>query len=223
MVYQDPAPGSPSYGSTTDVAKEQAGRVGQKATEAGGHVAQTTKDQAQQVVGEVKQQARDLVGEARAQVRDQAGGQRDRAVQGLRTLSDELDQMAYQGGQSGLATEVARQVSSRIRDLAGNLERHEPSDLLEQVRAYARRRPVVFLAGAALAGVAAGRLTKSLAAGAPDTGSRALTSGYSDGQSGPLAVEAQPYAPVADQPYDSGYTTPAYGTAGYAAPDDYAT
>src|SRR5829696_8332727 len=134
MVYQDPAPGSPSYGSTTDVAKEQAGRVGQRATEAGGQVAQTTKDQAQQVVGEAKQQARDLVGEARTQVRDQAGAQRDRAVQGLRSLGDELDQMAQQSGQSGIATEVARQLSSRTRDLAGHLERREPSDLLEQLR-----------------------------------------------------------------------------------------
>ena len=245
MVYQDPAPGSPSYGSTTDVAKEQAGRVGQRATEAGGQVAQTTKDQAQQVVGEVKQQARDLVGEARAQVRDQAGSQRDRAVQGLRTLSDELDQMAYQGGQSGLATEVARQVSSRIRDLAGNLERHEPSDLLEQVRAYARRRPVVFLAGAALAGVAAGRLTKSLAAGAPDTGSRALTSGYGYGDgyttAEPLAVDSGTYAASGYQTdtgyqsgtgYDAGYSAPAYGTTGAASggngyetapPEDYGT
>ncbi|HZB50847.1 MAG TPA: hypothetical protein VE547_17300, partial [Mycobacteriales bacterium] len=164
-------------GSTTDVAKEQAGRVGQKATEAGSQVAQTTKEQAQQVVGEAKQQARDLVGEARTQVRYQAGTQRDRAVQGLRGLSDELDQMALQGGQSGLAAEVARQLSGRTRDLAGHLERHEPSDLVEQLRSYARRRPVVFLAGAALAGVVAGRLTKSLAAGAPDNGARALSSG----------------------------------------------
>ena len=226
MVYQDPGPGSLGDGSsTTDVAKEQAGRVGQKATEAGGQVAQATREQAQQVVGEAKQQARDLVGEARTQVRNQAGSQRDRAVQGLRMFGDELDQMAQQGGQSGLATEVARQLSSRTRDLAGHLERHEPSDLLDQVRAYARRRPVVFLAGAALAGVVAGRLTKSLAAGAPDNGSRALTSGYGDsyGAPAPLAVETGPYAGGGYETsggyqtgtgYDSGYPTPAYGTTG---------
>ena len=181
MVYQDPVAGSPSDGSsTTDVAKEQAGRVGQKATEAGGQVAQATKEQAKNVVGEAKQQARDLVGEARTQVRDQAGTQRDRAVQGLRSLGDELAQMGQQSGQSGIAAEVARQLSTRTRDLAGHLERHEPSDLLDQLRSYARRRPVVFLAGAAVAGVVAGRLTKSLAAGAPDNGTRALTGGYDD-------------------------------------------
>jgi hypothetical protein len=203
MAYQDPTLGSgagdSTTGSTTDVAKEQAGRVGQTATQAGGQVAQTTKEQARNVVGEAKQQARDLVGEARSQVRDQAGTQKGRAVQGLHALGDELDQMAEQGGQSGLATEVARQVSGRTRDLARYLERHEPADLLAEVRAYARRRPVVFLAGATLAGVVAGRLTKGITAGPPeDDGARSLTSGY-------------------DYP-DTGYRTPGYGTPGYQTP-----
>ena len=53
---------------------------------------------------------------------------------------------------------------------------------------------MVFLAGAALAGVVAGRLTKSLAAGAPDSGARALGSDYGNGYrpGEPLAVGAAP-------------------------------
>ena len=167
-----------------------------RATEAGGQVAQTTKEQAKNVVGEAKQQARDLVGEARTQVRDQAGTQRDRAVQGLRSLGDELDQMSQQGGQSGIATEVARQLSTRTPGLAGHLERHEPSDLLEQLRSYARRRPVVFLAGAALAGVVAGRLTRSLAAGARDRPRAHRRLGDYRGTTGAASRPAE-YAPAA--------------------------
>jgi hypothetical protein len=150
-------------GGVANVAKDQAGQVGQTAADAGGQVAQTTKEQAGAVVGEVKQQARDLVGEARTQVNSQAGAQKGRAVQGLRSLADELDQMAMQGGQSGVATEVARQAASRAHGLADHLDRHEPSDLLDQARSYARRRPVAFLAGAAVLGVLAGRLTRNLA------------------------------------------------------------
>lgn len=234
MAYQDPSPGSTTTdGSTTDVAKEQAGRVGQKASEAGGQVAQTTKEQAQNVVGEAKQQARDLVGEARTQVRGQTVAQRDRAVQGLRSISDELEQMAQQGGQSGIVAEVARQIAGRTRDVAGHLERNEPSDLIEQVRAYARRRPVVFLAGATLAGVLAGRLTKGLSAGAPDSGPRQLPSGgdYGTGYgtdygTGTTTYAAQPVAVETAEPYAADYPAPAYGTQGdqgYAAPDQYAT
>ena len=83
-------------------------------------------------------------------------------MQGLHGLSDELEQMAGSGG--GPGAEVARQVSSRSRELARHLDRHEPAELLDQVREYARSRPFAFLAGAALAGVVAGRLTRGLTA-----------------------------------------------------------
>jgi hypothetical protein len=183
------------------VAKDQAGQVGQTAAQAGGQVAQTTKEQAQNVVGEARQQARDLVGEARTQVRDQAGTQKGRAVDGLRTLGYELDQMAQQGGQSGLATEVARQAAQRAHGLAEHLDRYEPADLLDQVRSYARRRPVVFLAGAAVLGVLAGRLTRNLASN-DDGGQRGLTGGSYPGGYG-----------TADS------RTVGYPPAGYAAPE----
>jgi hypothetical protein len=241
MVYQDPGPGSDQNGGgVTAVAKEQAGQVGQTAADAGGKVAQTTKEQAQNVVGEAKQQARDLVGEARSQVRDQAGTQKGRAVQGLHALGDELEQMAQQGGQSGVATEVARQVSSRARDLAQYIDRHEPADLLEQARSYARRRPVVFLAGAALAGVVAGRMTRGLKDDSPARltgGSPAqLTgttdgygTGYSDVATGTQTGAAYPATsyessgyPPAGYEEPAGYEQPGYGSTapgGFRAPD----
>jgi hypothetical protein len=173
MPRQESGPGSGHNDrTTTDVARDQTGRVGQTATEAGGQVAQTAKEQARNGVGEARHKARDLIGEARMQVQDQAGSQKSRAVHGLRALGDELDRMAQQGGQSGLATEVARQVSGRTRDLAQYLDRHQPADLLDEVRAYARRRPVIFLAGAALAGAVAGRLTRGLAAGGDHSDAR---------------------------------------------------
>jgi hypothetical protein len=198
-------------------AKDQAGQVGETAAQAGGQVAQTTKEQAQNVVGEAKQQARDLVGEARGQVREQAGTQKGRAVDTLRTLAGELDQMAQQGGQAGIATEVARQASQRAHGLADHLDRHEPAELLDQVRGYARRRPVVFLAGAAVLGVLAGRMTRSLASG-QDSGPRQLTGAGT----APELPAATPY-PV---DYETGGylagtstgTSASYAEPGYAEP-----
>jgi hypothetical protein len=178
-------------GGVGTVAKEQAGQVGQTAAQAGGQVAQTTKEQATNVVGEAKQQGRDLVWEARTQVGEQAGMQKARAVGGLRSLGDELQQMAGQGGQSGIAAEVARQAATRAHGLADHLDRHEPSDLLDQVRTYARRRPVVFLAGAAVLGVLAGRLTRNLA---------------SDG-SGPAPL---PASPTTEPTYSGGFRPAEY-------------
>lgn len=238
MEQQDGAAG------VATVAKEQAGQVGRTAADAGGQVAQTTKEQAQNVVGEAKQQARDLVGEARTQVQDQAGTQKGRAVEGLRSLGDELHGMSSQDGASGLATEVARQAAQRAHGLADHLDRHEPAELLDQVRSYARRRPVVFLAGAAVVGILAGRMTRNLASKEDDGPARLTGSDYpavapgagyqpayqeSVGYQEPVAYQ-QPVSyqepavyqePVTYQEpvsYDPTYqppgTTPAYGTPG---------
>ncbi|MGH3463170.1 MAG: hypothetical protein ACRDP9_17055, partial [Kribbellaceae bacterium] len=57
-------------------------------------VASATKEQGERVVTDVRQQARRLTDETRGQVTEQAVSQRDRAVDGLRSLSDELRTMA---------------------------------------------------------------------------------------------------------------------------------
>jgi len=197
-------------------AKDQVGQVGQTAADAGGQVAQTTKQQAQNVVGEAKQQARDLYGEARGQVREQAGTQKGRAVDGLRGLADELDQMAQQGGQSGIATEVARQAAQRAHGLADHLDRHEPSDLLDQVRAYARRRPVAFLTGAAVLGVLAGRMTRNLASNG-DSEQRQLTGAATTPQLSASGSYPGEYGTVAPATYPVG-TESGYGAPGAVPP-----
>jgi hypothetical protein len=138
--------------------------VGRSARDAGGQVAQTATDQAKGVVTETGRQARDLLGEAQGQARDQASVQQQNAAQQLRTVAGELHEMVAKGGQSGLATEVARQAADRMEGAASWLEQREPGDLLEGVRDFARRRPGAFLVGAAVAGLAVGRLTRGLTA-----------------------------------------------------------
>jgi hypothetical protein len=156
----------PPQSSTVDVAREEASNVGQSVREAGGQVTQTASEQAQEVVSEARRQARDLVGEARQQASQQASSQQQKAAGGLRALGDELREMSEKSGQSGLASELAQQAADRVSSLASWLEQREPGDLLEEVRSYARRRPGMFLVGAAIAGVVAGRLTRGAAASA---------------------------------------------------------
>jgi hypothetical protein len=148
--------------STADVARDQVANVAQTAAAAGSQVTQTAADQARLVAAETARQARDLLGEASGHVRDQASGQQQRAAHQLRSVAGELQDMADKGGQSGLATEVAQQASERIHGMASWLEQREPADVLQAVRDFARRRPVMFLAGAVAAGLAAGRLTRGM-------------------------------------------------------------
>jgi hypothetical protein len=149
--------GSPDGQRATAAVKD----VGGQAVQAGGQVTQTVKEQGREVVAEATHQARDLFGQARDQFVDQACAQQRRAAGGLRSLADEMRSMAEQGGQSGPVTALARQAASRTQDVAGWLDQRQPGDLVNEVRAYARRHPGAFLAGAALLGVLAGRLVRN--------------------------------------------------------------
>jgi hypothetical protein len=163
--------------STTQTAKQEAAGVAGRAKEAAGGVVSTSTEQAKEVVGEAQRQARDLAGEARQQLRSQTTQQRQKAVSSLHGLGDELNQMAEGSQQSGVGTELARQASRRVHDVASYLETHEPGDLLDEVRAFARRRPGAFLATAAAAGVVVGRLTRgAVAARREESGQTGMSS-----------------------------------------------
>ncbi len=201
--------------STTDVARDEAAGVGQHAREAGGQVAQTATDQARQVVAETGQQARDLLGEAQGQARDQASVQQQKAAQQLHSVADELGQMAANSGQSGLATEFARQAADRAHGAASWLEQREPADLLDEVRNFARRRPGTFLIGAAVAGLAAGRLTRGL----KDRGNGQQSNGQqSNGLTGGRGTAALPAANTVEP---AGAPGSAYPTETYPAAPGY--
>lgn len=155
------------YGSSGGTAMGGAAESGQQAAqtakEEGKHVADVAMGEAQQVAAEARAQARNLVDEARAQVDEQARTQRDRLVTTLQTFGDDLERMARgEGAGDGMASDVVKQVVQRARDLSSQMDGREPTELLDQVRAFARRRPGTFLVGALAAGIVAGRLTRGV-------------------------------------------------------------
>jgi hypothetical protein len=151
--------------STRDVAKDEAKGVAQDAAQSGRQAAETAKQQAGQVADEAKNQAKQLLDQAREQVTTTGVQQKDRAASGLRTVADELTGMVNgEGGQNGLAADLARQASDYVRSAADMLENREPAELLQEVRRFARQRPGTFLLGAAAIGFLGGRLTRGLAA-----------------------------------------------------------
>jgi hypothetical protein len=58
-----------------------------------------------------------------------------------------------------------------VENFAGKLQNREPAELLEEIRSFARRKPGMFLFGAAAAGILAGRLTSGVKAAHSDSGS----------------------------------------------------
>jgi cell division septum initiation protein DivIVA len=159
-----PLPGGQSTDapSTVDVAKEQAATVRHGAADAGQHVADVAKNQAQSVVAEAGSQTADLLRQARSELTDQANAQQQRVARSLHALGDELQSMAQRSEQPGVATDLARQASSKTHDMASWLDSREPGQLVQELRAFARQRPGTFLLAAAGAGLLAGRLTRGV-------------------------------------------------------------
>jgi hypothetical protein len=150
---------------TRDVAKDEARGVAQDAAQSTRQTAETAKEQAGQVAGEAASQARQLLDQTRQQVTSTGVAQQERAAGGLRSLADELTGMVNgEGGQNGLAADLARQASDYVRNAADMLENREPAELLDEVRRFARQRPGAFLLGAAAIGFLGGRLTRGFAA-----------------------------------------------------------
>jgi len=194
-------PTSGSIQSDDGNAKAEARRVADTATSAGADVAHTAKDQANQVVAETKQQAASLLDTVRTEVSEQAGTQQQRIADAVHSLSKELGSMASSSSESGWLTDLAHEGSRRGGELAHWLQDHEPADALEAVRSYARRRPGTFLALCGLAGVLAGRITRSTVAtrtsldSPDDDRPRAVTQGASYSQSYPVIETTAPAAP----------------------------
>lgn len=201
--------------STRDVASEEARSTAQDVKASGQQVAATAKEQAGQVAGEAKGQAREVLDQARRELVDQASSQHQRATGGLHSLADELQGIASGSGSGeGIAADLARQASTRARDLASWLEAREPGDLLEEARRFARQRPGMFLAGAAVLGLIGGRLTRGMADEARDDSGADVTASYPTSYTEPVEPTAAPVvgtAPVASTPPVSS-TAPVTGT-----------
>jgi hypothetical protein len=219
-------------------AKERAQQAASTAADEGKHVAGVAAGEAKSVAGEARDHARNLVGEARSQLQgqvdEQSRQQKDVLASTLGTFGDDLASMAESG--SGLAADVAHEVAERARSLAQHLGDREPSELLDDVRRFARQRPGTFLLGALAAGVVVGRLARGTkdaieaAEGMPGTETssqrsegdeiRRVTPGAPDTTS-VHASHGQPTQPPVDvgPASSTGYSSPPVGTGLPGSPD----
>ncbi len=163
--------GEPDAGSgKVDTAKQEAAAVKDTATDAAKNVAHTAKDEAASVAGEAKSQLKDLYAQSRTELGDQAATQQARLATGLKSMGDELGSMARNSEGGGVATDIVQQIATRVSDAASWLDTRDPASVLDEVKRFARKRPLVFIAGAAIAGLVAGRLVRAVASNQHDAG-----------------------------------------------------
>ena len=149
-------------------------------------VAGTAKSEAAKVGQEVRSQTSRLIGEMGSKGRERADNQLSGVAGSLGQMSDELDRMAEGSSQpDGYLVGFVREGSSVARRLSDRLDQDGLDGALREVKRFARRQPVAFLAGAFAAGVILGRLTRNA-----DFSSIAEAAGSGNGASGDLTESA---------------------------------
>ena len=162
--YGQPVASESEESSTVETAKSEAANVKDVAADAASGVADVAKSEVANVATEAKYQARNLVDQTRSELRGQVTNQQSQLASRLNSWASELGSMASKSDDSGPMTDLAQEASRRVGEISHWLDNHEPADVLEEVRRFARRRPGAFLALAAAAGVVAGRLTRGAVA-----------------------------------------------------------
>jgi hypothetical protein len=214
--------------TTASTAEDQSQGAAAAAAEEGKHLGGAAAQEAQNVAGDVKEQARSFLDDTRQQLAEQSSVQRDRLVELLRGLSHDLRDMADQASSgSGLAHQLVRQGADRAERIGSRLDRREPTDLLEDVRTFARRKPGTFLAGALVAGVVAGRFARGVkdsdgSAASIDASETPAVAGQApvpQPVTGPIDAPGVPVTPAADGGTTSYQTA---STGGHASHDPFA-
>jgi hypothetical protein len=172
---------------------------------AGRNMASTARDEATNVVSTAGTQAKNLWGTVTDEVRSQGHTQQSRLAEAVHSVAQELGSMGAKSEQSGPVADLAQQASRRAGEVGHWLENKEPSEVLDDVRSFARRRPAMFLGLCALAGVVVGRLGRGAVSANTSVDSKdGSSNAYGDSYSGTPST----YATTApDTGYSTGYDT----------------
>jgi hypothetical protein len=201
---------STGYQNEGSTKKDEAANVAGQAAGAAQNVAETAKAEAQNVAYEAKNSARDLLHQAKSDLTSQAGTQQAKAAEGIRSISSQLRTMADAPDQQGVASDLIRQAADRSESVASWLDNRDPGSLLDEVKSFARQRPGTFLLLTAGAGLLAGRLGRSLQAGARETG---IIAGIASSQPARLSTTESTVTAGIGEPFDdqASLTEPAFG------------
>jgi hypothetical protein len=165
-----------STDSAAQPAEEAAQAPAQAASKVASSVGESTKQvageaaaQASAVVGQAKDQLRTLIGQTKGEFDNQMASKGEQVASGLRNLVGQLDALASgRTDEAGPLTGYVQEARSKVESFARRLDDGGPQGVLDDLATFARRRPGVFLGGAALLGFIVGRAVRAGAAASRD-------------------------------------------------------
>ncbi|RPF20545.1 hypothetical protein [Myceligenerans xiligouense] len=158
---------SPTSGSgTTETGagstKERLTDTAAQAADASRSMANDAKEKVRDVAHEAAQQTHGLLDRTRSELSSQARSQQQRLADGLHTMEDELGQMASASEDPGYTSNLVRRAGDASGQAARWLEDREPGAILGEIENFARRRPGIFIALSAGAGLLVGRFLRGM-------------------------------------------------------------
>ena len=175
---------------------ERAASSGQGTSGGGSQQAtEQAKQQGQQLAQQARQQAGRLANRGSEQVKSQLGSQKHQASQRMVPVQSALRETAHQlrsQGQGPMA-QYAEKASDQVERFSGYLRETDVDEIIDEVRGVARRRPALFLGGAAALGFFATRFLKSSSqeAGSAGDGGAGTTPIATSGSAATAPLRAQ--------------------------------
>ncbi len=126
-------------------------------------VPEQARQQTQQLARQARQQAGQLANRGSEQVKSQLANQKHQAAQRMVPVQTALREAAHQlrGQGQGSTAQYVDQASDQVERFSGYLRETDVDQILNEVRGLARRRPALFLGGAAVVGFLGTRFLKS--------------------------------------------------------------
>lgn len=156
-----PNTGHGSAQQAGQAAKQETRATADRAKEAAGTVAGSAREQARHVTGDAREQVVSMAGHLKERASKEADTQTRKTADTIRQWADDLAGMAENTRSDSPVRNLVSQAADGSRRAADLLEEKGAGGLVEGVDSFARRRPGAFLAGAALAGFALGRMAKA--------------------------------------------------------------
>ena len=149
---------SSDSGSAT--ATRAASHVKDEVATQGGELKNVAAEHVGALAGQAKEQARNVVSDARSELERQADEQARRLGGALHEAEGQLHSMA-EVGDPGVVTDLTRQLADSVGRVSDTIDRGGVQAVAEDLRAFARRQPGLFLVGAGVAGFVAVRLLRA--------------------------------------------------------------
>ena len=176
-----------------------------------GGTTQQAKQQGQQLASQARQQADKFSAWGGEQARVQLGNQKHNAVQRIAPVQTALRETAHQLRKQGQnSAQYVDRATDRVESFSDYLRDTDVDEIIGEVRGFARRRPALFLGGAATLGLLASRFLKSSSQEQGGSAGESYgTSGTAlSGAEGPYGTR-EPAAALPPHGFEEGYPTTA--------------